>query len=70
MQRAQDIKKLLFEQLSKPVLWESSVRAMIAGGADEFYEVGPGKVLAGLQRRIDRSAPITTVGTVEELELL
>ena len=68
--RAEDIKKLLFEQLSKPVLWESSVRAMIADGADMFYEVGPGKVLAGLQKRIDRSAPIATVGTAEELELL
>ena len=68
VQKKEEIRRLLFEQLSCPVLWENSVRAMIDDGADQFFEVGPGKVLAGLHKRIDRTVPITAIGTVEELE--
>lgn len=51
--RANDIRELLHQQLSSPVRWEESVRNMIRDGAGRFLEIGPGKVLQGLVKRID-----------------
>lgn len=51
------IKKNLVAQLTAPVKWTQSVQNMIADGASEFIEVGPGKVLQGLVKKIDRSMP-------------
>jgi [acyl-carrier-protein] S-malonyltransferase len=48
------IRQILVKQILQPVLWENSVRNLIALGFDTFYEVGPGRVLRGLVRRIDR----------------
>lgn len=50
-----EIKKNLMLQLTAPVRWTQSIQAMIADGGTEFIEVGPGKVLQGLMRKIDRS---------------
>ena len=50
------IKENLNKQLTAPVRWTQSVQQMIADGATEFVEVGPGKVLLGLLRKIDRNA--------------
>lgn len=50
-----DIKENLIAQLTAPVRWTQCVQAMIADGGTEFVEVGPGKVLQGLMRKIDRS---------------
>jgi [acyl-carrier-protein] S-malonyltransferase len=50
-----EIKKNLIAQLTAPVKWTQSVRQMVADGASEFIEVGPGKVLHGLVRKIDDS---------------
>jgi [acyl-carrier-protein] S-malonyltransferase len=50
-----EIKKNLMIQLTAPVRWTQSIQAMIADGGTEFVEVGPGKVLQGLMRKIDRS---------------
>jgi [acyl-carrier-protein] S-malonyltransferase len=49
-------KDALIRQVSRPVLWEESVRAMIADGVSLFVEVGPGRVLSGLLVRIDKGA--------------
>ncbi len=49
-----DVKRLLLQQLLAPVRWEETMQAMIADGFDQFFEVGPGHVLRGLLRRIDR----------------
>ena len=51
----------LIRQVSSPVLWEESVRAMIDKGVDTFVEVGPGRVLSGLVRQIDRTKKILNV---------
>ena len=51
-----EIKKNLLFQLTAPVKWTQSVQNMIADGATEFIEVGPGKVLQGLVKKIDRQA--------------
>ncbi len=52
-QRASEIRELLFRQLTSPVRWEETVRNMAAAGAGIFIEVGPGKVLQGLVKRIE-----------------
>jgi [acyl-carrier-protein] S-malonyltransferase len=51
----EEIKKNLMKQLTAPVKWTQTIQQMIADGATEFIEVGPGKVLLGLLRKIDRS---------------
>ncbi|MCE9547764.1 MAG: ACP S-malonyltransferase [Planctomycetia bacterium] len=48
------IRGLLLTQLTAPVRWEESIRALMAAGYQRFYEVGPGRVLRGLLKRIDR----------------
>ena len=51
----EEIKKNLIFQLTAPVKWTQSVQNMIKDGADHFIEVGPGNVLQGLVKKIDRS---------------
>lgn len=55
-----EIKKNLIAQLTAPVKWTQSVQQMIADGATLFTEVGPGKVLQGLVKKIERSAEVTS----------
>lgn len=64
----EQIRRLLKEQLLSPVLWAQSVAAMVAAGAAKFVEVGPGNVLSGLLKRIDKNAAALTAGTVADLE--
>jgi [acyl-carrier-protein] S-malonyltransferase len=52
----EEIKRLLTDQVVRPVLWEDCIRQMRSSGAEVFMEVGPGKVLTGLLKRIDRGA--------------
>ena len=54
------IRDALVRQVVSPVLWEASVRGMMAAGFDKFYEVGPGRVLAGLLKRVHRKADVTS----------
>jgi len=62
-----DIKQLLIDQVVSPVLWEDSVRAMLNSGVGLFVEIGPGKVLTGLLRRIDRTAQTINISGIEDL---
>jgi [acyl-carrier-protein] S-malonyltransferase len=57
-----EIKKNLIEQLTGPVRWTQSVRAMIADEASKFTEIGPGKVLQGLVHKIDKAVSVEGVG--------
>jgi [acyl-carrier-protein] S-malonyltransferase len=57
-----EIRGLLVRQVLSPVLWEDSIRQMLAAGVDRFYEVGPGKVLKGLLKRVDRKVECQSVG--------
>ena len=50
-----EIKSNLIQQLTAPVKWTQSVKQMIADGATSFTEIGPGKVLQGLVKKIDRT---------------
>jgi len=58
VQQSAEIRDLLVRQLTSPVRWEESVMNMVAAGATEFVEVGPGKVLQGLVKRINASANV------------
>ena len=59
-----EIRDLLIKQVTSPVLWEDSVKKMSGDGIGGFVEVGPGKVLSGLIKKIDRSAEIKTYSEV------
>jgi len=67
VKEADEIRQLLYKQLTHPVRWVETIENMIADGATDFYEVGPGKVLAGLVKRINRDYAIQTKGKVEEI---
>ncbi len=56
-----ELRELLIQQVVSPVRWEQSMSTMLAEGLDAFYEVGPGKVLRGLMRRIHRKIPVHNV---------
>jgi [acyl-carrier-protein] S-malonyltransferase len=57
----------LFRQMTQPVLWQRCVERMIADGVDEFVEVGPGRVLTGLLRKINRGVRVVNVNTADAL---
>jgi len=61
---SQDIKKLLIEQIEKPVRWRESINNMIGLGINSFVEMGPGKVLSGLVKRIDRNVKVNQVNNL------
>ena len=65
---AAEVKGLLARQISSPVLWERSVRAMVGAGVGAFVEIGPGKTLAGFVRRIDKTAAVYNVSDVAGIE--
>lgn len=68
VQKAEEIRTLLEEQLTSPVRWEESVTNMTAAGAASFVEVGPGKVLQGLVKRINGTVDIRGVDTYADYE--
>ena len=65
-----DMKDILAAQINNPVQWEKSVRRMIEDGADTFIELGPGKTLCGLIKRISTDVRLFHVAVPEELEAL
>lgn len=62
------LKELLVRQAASPVLWENSMEHMIADGFDTFVEIGPGRVLCGFTRKIDRKMTALNVEDLESLE--
>lgn len=61
------VKELLIRQVSSSVLWESSVRKMLENGIDTFIEIGPGKVLTGFIKKIDKTVAVYNVDDLESL---
>ena len=62
VRKAEEIRAMLCEQVTSPVRWEESIRAMVGDGATKFIELGPGKVLQGLVKRI---APNVEIGGID-----
>ncbi len=65
---AGQIAQTLLDQLVSPVRWQQSMEAALADGYDEFYEIGPGRVLAGLMKRIKRRTNFTCINSLETLQ--
>ena len=70
VENSDQLKGLLVEQLYSPVLWEDSIRTLLSDGVTHFIECGPGKVLSGLIKKIDRTAtvmPVYDEATLQEV---
>ncbi len=67
-QEIEEIKKLLISQIESPVRWRESVIYMIKNGVTDIIEIGPGKVLSGLVKRIDRKINIININKTEDLK--
>lgn len=57
----EEIRGLLVRQVVEPVLWEQTIRGLLDAGCDRFFEIGPGRVLAGLLKRVQRKADLTNI---------
>ena len=68
--RSEEIKRLLIDQIEKPVRWRESVNKMIESNINHFIEIGPGKVLSGLVKRINRNVKLNQVNNIEDIKLL
>jgi [acyl-carrier-protein] S-malonyltransferase len=64
---AVEARRLLVAQLTSPVRWTASMRAMVEQGITRWFEIGPGNVLTGLLRRVDKSASSTPLGTAVDV---
>ena len=67
-QGTEEIKDLLVKQIESPVLWRESVIYMIKNGVTNFIEIGPGKVLSGLVKRIDKTVKVNSINKLEDLK--
>jgi len=67
-QEIHKIKDLLIKQIESPVRWRESVIYMIKNGVTNFIEIGPGKVLSGLVKRIDKTINVNTINKLEDLK--
>ena len=65
-----DLKRLLIDQIENRVRWRESVLNMIKKGVNQFIEIGPGKVLSGLVKRIDRNVKINTINKESDIKEL
>ncbi len=65
-----DLKSLLINQIEKRVRWRESIINMIKYGVEQFIEIGPGKVLSGLVKRIDKNVKITSINNQSDIESL
>ncbi len=63
-----EIKKLLVNQIESPVRWRESIEYMISNGTSTFFEIGPGKVLSGLIKRINKDVKVLNIDTLEDIQ--
>jgi len=67
---SKELKDLLVKQIESRVRWRESVLLMINKGVNQFIEIGPGKVLSGLIKRIDRNVKVSAINTEEDIKLI
>jgi [acyl-carrier-protein] S-malonyltransferase len=70
IKNSEDLKELLIKQIENRVRWRESVINMIDNNVNHFIEIGPGKVLSGLVKRINREVKIDTINNTEDIESL
>lgn len=66
-ENAADVRMGLTRQLTHPILWQKCMERLLSEGFTSFYEIGPGRVLTGLMKRIDRKAKVVNVSSVDTL---
>jgi [acyl-carrier-protein] S-malonyltransferase len=66
----EEIAQGLVRQLTSPILWQKCMERLLADGVENFYEIGPGRVLTGLMRRINRKTKVINVSSLEALKEL
>ena len=64
---ADEIRQGLTKQLTCPILWQKCMERLLADGVEKFYEIGPGRVLTGLMKRIDRKTKVVNVSSLDTL---
>ena len=67
---SEELKSLLVKQIESRVRWRESVLLMINRGVNQFIEIGPGKVLSGLIKRIDKNVKVSAINTEEDIKLI
>jgi [acyl-carrier-protein] S-malonyltransferase len=65
-----ELKNLLVQQIESRVRWRESVLLMVNKGISQFIEIGPGKVLSGLIKRIDKKVKVSAINTEEDIKLI
>ena len=70
MSDSEGIKKLLIDQITSKVRWRESLLYMVKNGINEFIEIGPGKVLSGLTKRISGNIKVKSINTIEDIKSL
>jgi len=67
---SEELKDLLVKQIESRVRWRESVSLMIEKSVDQFIEIGPGKVLSGLVKRIDKNVKVSAINNEEDIKLI
>jgi [acyl-carrier-protein] S-malonyltransferase len=67
-QSAEKIREGLIKQLTCPILWQECMEKLIGDGVERFYEIGPGRVLTGLMRRINRKIKVENISNLSSLQ--
>ena len=70
MANSNELKNLLVQQIENRVRWRESILLIINKGINQFIEIGPGKVLSGLIKRIDRNVKVSAINTEEDIKLI
>ena len=65
---SEEIKDLLIKQIESRVRWRESVNYMIKSGVSDFLEIGPGKVLSGLVKKINKNVKVSNVNTLDDIK--
>ena len=66
-QSGDDITEGLIKQLTSPILWQKCMERLLAEGVEEFYEIGPGRVLTSLMKRINRKTKVNNISSAQSL---
>ena len=69
-QSAKEIAEGLIKQLTHPIFWQKCMERLLADGVEKFYEIGPGRVLTGLMRRINRKTKVVNVSSLQSIKEL
>ncbi|MBN2180776.1 MAG: ACP S-malonyltransferase [Sedimentisphaerales bacterium] len=67
-QSSEEIARGLIKQLTSPILWQKCMERLIEDGVEDFYEIGPGRVLTSLMKRINRKAKVNNISSAQSLK--